>query len=506
MKLFLEKMKNILTVKNFITAFILILILGIGIYYRISAMKHDIRIRNGFEMSVSMASYLFKNPAAYKEGTLVKSEYSYYDSFPLQEYGKYTNNADKFTFLRNPSIDNYSRQNMAKSRSELGWAFILRYVLPDKITGSVNMVRHIVKFNFLIELVIIILLFFIGKRVAGILGAVSVSLLYALFMTAVHMMCYITYYYWAIPFSVFNLFFWIVIYRQPPYPQYFKKKLILFFSYGVVMGFGAATRMVLLFLPLFLSPFILLKERRIKVTVVLVAAMLAGQLLLLLPQMFVNKEQFGRFALSTRETWHQFFMGIGSRQNPLGIENSGDFAAFDYIKRTTGVDYFKDGIDAYNNASQKQALKIIKENPKLLIHNAIENIKAAQLINPTAFYAIDTPFNKFASFADIQQVNFYSLNAYPFLKKYFIWMVLLAALLLLSHCRERFLLFSIIIAQSIYLVLIVCLYFPNYLYFMSGYIPAWIALVGLSLAVIVREPVLYFKYQFFSKKLCEKKI
>jgi hypothetical protein len=478
---------------------LLLVILTIAGYYRISAMKYDIRIRNGFEMSVSMASYLFENPAAYKDGSPVKQEYNFYDSFTLHEYEKYTNDADKFVFLRNPSINSYSKQNMPKSRSELGWAFILRCIFPDKITGSVNMARHIVKFNLFIELIIIVLLFFIGKKIAGILGAITVSLLYALFMTAVHMMCYVTYYYWAIPFSVFSLFFWIVLYSQPPYPQYFKKKLILFFLYGVIMGFGSATRMVLLFLPLFLSPFIFLKERKVKITFILMTIMLAGQFLLLLPQMFVNKQQFGRFALSTRETWHQFFMGIGSRQNPLGIENSGDFAAFDYIKKTTGVDYFKDGIDAYNKASQKQALKIIKENPKLLMHNAIENIKAAQLINPTAFYAIDTPFNKFTSFADIQLVNFYSLNAFPFLKKYFIWMVLLAALLLLLRCRERFLLFLIIIAQSIYLILVVCLYFPNYLYFMSGYIPAWIVLVGLSTAIILREPILYFKSLTLSK-------
>lgn len=486
-KLFFKKYRSTWIVQNLVSIIVLIIILCIGSYYRILAINSNILIRNGFESSVSMASYLFVNPAkySYSQGSLVKEEYNIYDSFPLKEYSKYTDGADSFTFIRNPDKKSIQEKDFAVSRSELGWAFILRYVLPDGIKGSQNMAMRIVKFCFIIELILIILLFFIGKKVAGILGAILAALSYAIFLPAVHMMSYVTYYYWTIPFSVFSLFFWIVLYEGLDNKENLKKKIMLFFFYGAVMGFGAATRMVLLLLPLFLSPFILYKERKIKTAIILLIVMLSGQFLLLIPQMMVNKKQFGIFAISTRATWHTVLMGLGFRKNPFGIENSGDFAAFDYIKRETGVSSIDP--DAYNKASKRQVIKIVKENPGLFINNAIENIKSAKFINPTAFYGIDTPLNKATSLEDIQKNGSGSLVT-PLIKKYFLWLVLLALwIIVFFNSQKQFRMFLLLIAQNIYLVLIVCLYFPNYLYFMSGYIPSWILLFSLSLAIILQK-------------------
>lgn len=490
-KLFLKKYNSTWIVQNLVSIIVLIIILCIGSYYRILAMDSNILIRNGFESSVSMASYLFVNPAKYSQGSLVKEEYSIYDSFPLKEYSKYTDGADSFTFVRNPDKNSIQEKDFSVSRSELGWAFILRYVLPDGIKGSQNMAMRIVRFCFVIELILIILLFFIGKKVAGILGAILAALLYAIFLPAVHMMSYVTYYYWTIPFSVFSLFFWIVLYEGLDNKENLKKKIMLFFFYGTVMGFGAATRMVLLLLPLFLSPFILYKERKIKIAIILLIVMLSGQFLLLVPQMIVNKKQFGRFAISTRETWHTVLMGLGFRKNPFGIENSGDFAIFNYIKRETGV--LSSDSDAYNKASKRQVIKLVKENPGLFINNAIENIKSAKFINPTAFYGIDTPLNKATSLEDIQKNGPGSLVSAPLIKKYFLWLVLLALIIMFFNSQKQFRMFLLLIAQNIYLVLIICLYFPNYLYFMSGYIPSWILLFSLSLSIIMGKLLSHIK-------------
>lgn len=493
-KLFFKKYNSTWIVQNLVSIIVLIIILCIGSYYRILAMNSNILIRNGFESSVSMASYLFVNPAKYNQGSLVKKEYSIYDSFPLREYSKYTDGADSFTFTRNPDKKSIHEKIFSVSRSELGWAFILRYVLPDGIKGSQNMAMRIVRFCFIIELILIILLFFIGKKVAGILGAILAALLYAIFLPAVHMMSYVTYYYWTIPFSVFSLFFWIVLYEGLGNKENLKKKIMLFFFYGTVMGFGAATRMVLLLLPLFLSPFILYKERKIKTAIILLIVMLSGQFLLLIPQMIVNKKQFGRFAISTRETGHTVLMGLGFRKNPFGIENSGDFAVFNYIKRETGVSIDSDAYsDAYNKASKGQVIKLVKENPGLFINNAIENIKSAKLINPTAFYGIDTPLDKVTSLEDIQKNGWGSLVSAPLIEKYFLWLVLLALIIVLFNFQKQFRMFILLIAQNIYLVLIICLYFPNYLYFMSGYIPSWILLLSLSLAIILGKLLSYIK-------------
>ena len=134
-----------------------------------------------------------------------------------------------------------------------------------------------------------------------------------------------------------------------------------------------------------------------------------------------------------------------------------------------------------------KVIKIVKENPGLFINNAIENIKSAKFINPTAFYGIDTPLNKATSLEDIQKNGSGSLVT-PLIKKYFLWLVLLALwIIVFFNSQKQFRMFLLLIAQNIYLVLIVCLYFPNYLYFMSGYIPSWILLFSLSLAIILQK-------------------
>ncbi|MEA3346551.1 MAG: hypothetical protein U9Q21_00485 [Candidatus Auribacterota bacterium] len=492
-KLFLKKGKHpSCNIQNLAYAIALIVILAIGSYYRLLAIDSNVRIRNGFESSVSMASYLFVNPAAYHRANVIKEEHRIYDSFPLNEYNEYTDGAEDVVFVRNhPGITKESKDAMHKSRSELGWAFILRYVLPDGIKGSQNMAKRLVRFRFIIEMILIILLFFIGKKVAGFLGAVLSALLYAIFLPAVHMMCYITYYYWAIPFSVFSLFFWVVLYDMVKKKNNLKKKLVLFFIYGMIMGLATATRMVFLLLPLFLSPFIFYKERKIKISIILLIVMLSGQFLLLIPQVFVNRLQFGRWAISTRETWHAVFMGVGMRKNPFGIENSGDYAVFDYIKRTQGIDFNEDGFDAYNKACKEQAIKIIKENPRFFINNSIKNIKTGRRINPTVFYGIDTPFNKATAISDIQKSS--ERISERFREKYFLWLILLALIISRLGSQAMFRMFLLVIAQNIYLVLVICLYFPNYLYYMSGYIPSWIFLLSCSLAIVLRQLLLCVK-------------
>ena len=501
LNLTLIKFKHQFKINNFVVVFSLVLILVIGGYYRNLAIDSNVRIRNGFESTVSMASYLFKYPAAQLNVNFIKPEQSVYDSFPLKDYEKYSTNTDSFIFSRNPDINDSLKQNMNKSRSELGWAFILRYVLKDGMSGSKNMAKRIVRFRFIIELILIALLFFTGKNIAGLFGGILAGLSYAVFLPAVHMMCYITYYYWAIPFSVFSLFFWIVIYEGKFSQKKFKNKMIIFFFYGALMGFATATRMIYLFLPLFLSPFILFKERKIKPTLILLIVMLVGQFILLTPQMFINQKQFGKFSITTRDTWHAVLTGVGIRKNPFGIVNSGDIAVYDYIKRTTGVVYAGgDGMDTYNKACKKQTVKIIKENPVFFINNAIKNIKSAKLINPTGFYAIDTPINRTTPLKEIHEKGWTRVASARFLGKYLMWLVFLALILCFFRSKERFTLFLLLIAQSLYLVLVIGLYFPNYLYYFAGYIPCWTLFVSLSLAIVLKEPF-FFLISVYKKRI-----
>jgi hypothetical protein len=488
--LFFKKNKPVWSAQNLISIVALIIILCIGSYYRQLAIESNVRIRNGFEPAVSTSSYLFTNPAASYQENIVKMEHSIYDSFSLKEYGKYTDGAESFTFIRSPVV-NDSLNITGKSRSELGWAFILRYVLPDGIKGSQNMAIRIVKFRFVIELVLITLLFFTGRKIAGIPGAILAALLYAVFVPSIHLMTYITYYYWALFFTVFSMFFWIVLYVNVRVKKSLKMKIALFAFYGVVMGFASATRMIFLLLPLFLSPYILYEERKIRPTIILIAVMLGSQFLLLIPQAFVNEKQFGKFAITTRDTWHAVLTGVGMRRNPFGIVNSGDPAIFDYIKRTTGVDCFTDGFGKYNKACKEQSIKIIKENPGLFINNARMNIWSARRINPSAFYGIDTPINSAPSLESIQKSTVPSLTSYNYTDKWFLWSVLLALILSFFGPQGMFRRFLLVLSHSVYLVLTICLYFPNYLYHLAGYIPAWVLLAAISLAIVLRQSLLY---------------
>ena len=72
------------------------------------------------------------------------------------------------------------------------------------------------------------------------------------------------------------------------------------------------------------------------------------------------------------------------------------------------------------------------------------------------------------------------------LKTIFPWMVLSAFILLFIFSRPTFWAGLFVIAQGLFLLLVVVTWFSNYINFISGYVPVFTLLLGVSIAVHIK--------------------
>ncbi len=91
------------------------------------------------------------------------------------------------------------------SNSEIGWGLILHLILKDGIKGLPNIALSVARYQLMMELSIILLLFWAGKRFAGAAGALLAPFLYSTFKIPMVMMSEVSYYYWTIPFSAWGV-------------------------------------------------------------------------------------------------------------------------------------------------------------------------------------------------------------------------------------------------------------------------------------------------------------
>ena len=323
----------------------------------------------------------------------------------------------------------------------------------------------------MIDLSVIIILFWVGKRIAGPAGACFAPLLYSIFKMAMVVMSWVGYYYWTIPFSALSLLFWAVIYQPENKKIKIHWKYLSFFLYGVLIGFATFVRLYFLFLPLFMSPLIFIREKSIKKGIILLMIILFGQSFFVIPQILITKKHFGRYALTTRGSWHLVVQGLGIYQNPWGIKDSGDLTVAAWAVERGGPDLNKDGMEAYNKFLGKEVFKIFKEHPEIFFRNLKNNMIGGMTIS-THYFQFFGIIDTFPSMLNLFKV--------------FPWLILSAFILLSILSRDKFWVAAPVFLQGLYLLLVVCAFFPSYIPFVASYIPVFVALLAIATAVHVK--------------------
>lgn len=431
------------------TVLIISLIIGAG--YRSVVLKESYEVWNGLGVFLSLASNFHKT----------------FGKYSFEEYQEILKNPDSYVYTNGKSgfKPNGSIEN------ELGWSFILSFILEEGVRGVNNLALIIARYQVMIDLSIIIILFWVGKRIAGPTGACLAPLLYSIFKMPMVVMSWVTYYYWTIPFSALSLLFWAVIYRPDDEKIKIHWKYLSFFLYGVLIGFATFVRLYFLLLPLFMAPLLFIREKSIKKGIILLMIILFGQSFFVIPQILITKKHFGKYALTTRGSWHLVVQGLGIYPNPWGIKDSGDLTVAAWAIDRGGPDLNKDGMEAYNKFLGKEVFKMFKEHPEIFFRNFKNNMIGG--------LAISTHYFQFFGIIDTVPVRDRLFKVFP-------WLILSAFFLLFIFSRNQFWMASAVFLQGLYLLLVVCTFFPSYIPFVAGYIPVFVLLLAIAVAVYIK--------------------
>lgn len=448
----------------FITVGVLLFSLIVGAGYRIVDVKQSFGVNNGFEFFVNMASHFWTNPGSYN----------------FEESLKMKAKPDDYIFTRHPK-----EPGVGSFENEKGWAFILSLILPEGQKGIRNLEMTVVQYQLMIDLLVLIMLFFVGRSLAGLFGGSLAAILYALFKPSISMVSWVSYYYWAIPFSALSLFFWTVVYQPEKEKRSLKALFVLFLLYGMAIGFATSVRLGFLLLPLALSPLIFLREKSIKRGLILLAAMLIGQSILLAPQILITHKYYDKFDLSVRGKWHGIINGLGAYPNPFGVKDTGDLTAVKWAIDRGGPDLNKTDIQAYDRFMKKEAISLFKERPDIFLTNFKNNLYAGITLTPeTKVRYIGGPVF-LGVMKDADQNSVYGPEALK-IAHIFPWLLFLAALCYFLFWKKYLAMFMTLVLQGLYLLGMLCIYFPPADVHTTAYFPVFVALTAISVAIIIK--------------------
>ena len=440
---------------------ILLLSLVIGASYRVIEIKENLSVNNGFEYYINMASHFWTDPGGYN----------------FEESKKIKENADDYIFTKHPK-----EPATGGSVHEKGWPLILSLILKEGTKGMDNLALTVARYQLMLDLFVIVLLFFAGRSIAGPLCGILAAILYALFTPSISMMSWISHYYWGLPFSALSLFFWTVVYRPENKIRSLRYTFLLFFFYGGIMGFATMTRLSFQFLPLFMSPLIFLRERAIKRSMVLLFAMIIGQGVFLIPQVLITYKYYDKFTVSTRATYPFAIQGLGAYPNPFGIKDSADLTAVDWAISRGGPDLNKEGWDEYNKFTKKESIQLFKERPDVFLRNFKINFYDGITMTPKSRY-LEGPL--FVGIMDSDK-DAYEANKFAYSLP---WLVIFSALILFFFWLKRFGPFIAVVFQGLYILVTLCTFFPPADQHVIGYFPVFVLLLAVSVAILVKGAI-----------------
>lgn len=424
---------------------VLILIVILGASHRAAVLKENFQIIGGPGVFLSMAAHLGHALGAYSD-----QEASLAIEKPKE-------------FVYDPGNTKYKAKSVINN--EIGWSFILRLILPSGIKGMQNIALEVVRHQILVDLLVVLFLFFVGRALVGNLGGLLAALGWATFKMPMVFASWFVYYYWPIPFSALCMVIWACLFRPEDKDTSYWTNLAAVFFFGLVTGLATWVRLHFLLLPLVYAPFILIRAGFNKKGLLLLLVFFAGHMLLVTPTLFWNKHYHGRYAITTRGAWHGALSGLGAYPNPWGIINTGEVHLNEWVQARGGPDLNKVGIKAWDDWCRAKLFQFMKERPDIFWRNFKSNFRYGLTITPHYF-------KFFGIFPDDRLIK----ATYP-------WLVLSALALLFFLSRRLFWITAGIALQGLYFLLVVVAYFINYSPWMAGYIPVFAFLLFASLAI-----------------------
>ena len=440
---------------------ILLFALVLGAGYRIVDIKENFDVTNGFEFFVNMASHFWTAPGGYNHD----------ESLKIKE------KPDDYVFSRHPK-----EPARGSFENEKGWAFILSLIIKEGTKGISNIAFTVVRYQLMLDLLVIVLLFFSGKSIAGPLGGVFAAILYALFKPSINMTSWVVYYYWAIPFSALSIFFWTVLYKPEEKRYSLKYSALLFLLYGMTMGLATSVRLGFLFLPVILSPLIFFRERVFKRGLVLLLAMLIGYGMLLMPQILITYKHYDKFALSVRGKWHGVINGLGAYPNPFGVKDMGDLTGVNWAINRGGPDLNKAGMQEYDKFMKKEAITLFKERPDVFLKNIKRNIYDGLMMMPR----YRARYIKGPLFFGILKDKKDAFDIRNKISSIFPWLVISSVFVIFFFWRQRFAPMITVVLQGFYLLGVLCIYFPPTDNHITSYFPVFVLLLSVSVATLIK--------------------
>jgi len=478
----LDSNRNKLALAIAFAGLALALIIGAGYRGQVLKEKFNYQIGN-LAWVLSMASTYTKAPGLYnstESGNIIKNPEEYV----------YTSNA-------NP------RSARSSVTSDIGYPLLVRFMLNDNMKGVESMAWHIARYQMMADLLVIVVLFFAGYRTLGATCGILAALLYAVFRIPMVQMSFVEYYYWPVPLSALCLLGLTFIFGDRKKESGTSRKtLFTFFGFGFLIGFATYMRLIFFNLSFAFLPLIFLRELflkkssapqsfralwipSIRKTAVLFGAILVGQMIFTLPLFLYNMKHHHKFVLSDRQFWHLPLQGIGLYKNDWGIKDSGDVSINEWAMERGAPSYMGQPPDVIDKAEiwhRNKYFEMVRENPQFFWNNFSTNFRNGLTVAETDF--------RFYGFFGTDS------KMYKWLADIFPWMVLSAAAIIALMLRNRLWVVLAAMLQGLYLLLIVVTWFANYPNFISGYVPVFVFLLAISLAVYLKIMLAFLEALF----------
>ncbi|MBF0480611.1 MAG: hypothetical protein HQK81_11700 [Desulfovibrionaceae bacterium] len=429
----------------------LILSLVIGGAYRVQTAEEKFEIWNGFSVFVDLAAHYRTTLGRYDQS----------------EVNAINANPDDYVFRR----DTRELPPSWSINNEVGWPFILSLIIPEGTQGIKNIAMIVLRYQIMLDMLVIVMFYFLGRAIAGIVGAIAAPLAYAIFQMPMVMASWVVYYYWPIPLSVAALLAFVKFYELFPLERNSVGKLSYALGLGLFIGFATHIRLHFLLLPLVYIPFMAFKGKCGKKSLVVISIFLLGHLMAVSLLVAQNKSNFGRAVITTRGAWHGILQGVGAYPNPWGITDSGEVTLNTWIVAQGGPDLNTAGLSAWDDWSKKKSLELIRERPDIFLRNFLSNFSAGLSVSPH--------FLVFHGLLSTDQDK-------DRLKAVFPWLVLASIILLYYLDRPKLFIYLTALSQGLLFLLLVTMYFVNYIPWMGGYIPIFALLTATSVSIVLQ--------------------
>lgn len=245
-------------------------------------------------------------------------------------------------------------------------------------------VPTVVLFAGLVDLVCLLLIFWIACRLFSATAGSAAALIYGVHPGLALAVTTPFYYYWSVPVVVVSLA--LLVYCMAPKPggagsdppgrcgqQNPHRAAASIGLLGLVLAFGALTRSTNALLAVPFAVFFLCAVRPRRHAAAWCAGLCIAVLLPLAIMFSLSAVGSGKSVIPHHVFWHQMLCGLGNYDNPWGLRWR-DEVVFERIEQKYGVRYDPERPGPYEEACKQEVLACWREHPRIPVRNFFYNL------------------------------------------------------------------------------------------------------------------------------------